>query len=454
MTTLFGSSGIRGLVNEKITPALALQAGQALATIVKAQTVLTAHDTRTSSPMLQDALAAGAMACGATVLCQGMIPTPVLAFLTKNLGADAGAMITASHNPPEYNGIKLFNSNSTSLNEKQQNQMEELIRNRKHRFASWDAIGKITRVDETRQYVDRIVGDIRVEKNWKIVLDPGNGSTSQLAPEIFRKSNCKVTTINSHPDGHFPGRGSELTHESLQPLCKAVRGLKADLGVAFDGDGDRMIVVDEKGRIADSDRLLAAYAAHAIGRHENKKVVTNVEASMCIETMVGKEGGEVIRTKVGDVYIADAIRRNRASFGAEPCGAWIHPKYHYCPDGILSSTLLLSALEEESALLSEFISGVPESHMLRRNIDCSDSEKESVMNNIHEKVRSGFIEIKEESRIDGLRLTLKEGWLLIRPSGTEPLIRITVETQTEREATDILNAAATILRKEVKAVSR
>jgi phosphoglucosamine mutase len=450
---LFGSSGIRGIVNEKITPALTLQVGQALAASMNARKILIGHDARTSSPMLQDALVAGVMACGAAALCQSIIPTPVLAFLTRKLNADAGAMITAGHNPPEYNGIKLFNSDSTPLSEEQQDQIEQLTRNREYHLASWDAVGKLGQVDETYQYIDRIVNAISLEKNWKVVLDSGNGSTSQLAPEVFRALHCRVTTLNSHPDGHFPGRSSELTPESLKPLCGTVRGLKADLGVAFDGDGDRMILVDAKGRITDSDRLLAAYAAHSISRRDNKQVVVNVEASMCIETMLAKEGGEALRTRVGDVFIAEAAKRNQASFGGEPCGAWIHPEYHYCPDGILSSVLVLKALEERRQHLPDFISEVPEYHMLRRNVECFESKKESVMDSIPEKLRSHFTGIEEESRVDGLRFNFKDAWLLVRPSGTEPFIRVTVEARTRREATSLINDAVAILRTHVKVVS-
>jgi phosphoglucosamine mutase len=420
---------------------------------MNARKILIGHDARTSSPMLHDALVAGVMACGATSLCQGIIPTPVLAFLTRKLNADAGAMITASHNPPEYNGIKLFNFDSTPLSETQQDQIEELTRNREYCLAPWDAVGKLRQVDETYQYVDQIANTIRLEKNWKVVLDSGNGSTSQLAPEVFRALRCQVTTLNSHPDGHFPGRSSELTPEALEPLCGAVRGLKADLGVAFDGDGDRMILVDAKGQIADSDRLLAAFAAHAISKRDNKQVVVNVEASMCIETMLAKEGGETLRTKVGDVFIAELTKRTQASFGGEPCGAWIHPEYHYCPDGILSSILVLQALEERHQHLPDFVSEVPEYYMLRRNVECPESKKESVMDSIPEKLRSHFTGIEKESRVDGLRFNFKDAWLLVRPSGTEPFIRVTAEAQTRKETTTLINDAVTILRTRVKAVS-
>ncbi len=453
MAKLFGSSGIRGIVNEKITPALTLQVGQALATSLNARKILIGHDARTSSPMLQDALIAGVMACGATALCQGIIPTPVLAFLTRKLNADAGVMITASHNPPEYNGIKLFNSDSTPLSEKQQDRIEELTGNREYRLAPWDTVGKLGQVDETHQYIDRIANTISLEKNWKLVLDSGNGSTSQLAPEVFRALRCRVTTLNSHTDGHFPGRGSELTPESLEPLCRAVRGLKADLGVAFDGDGDRMILVDARGRITDSDRLLAAYATYAISGRDNKQVVVNVETSMCIETMLAKQGGEVLRSKVGDVFIAEATKRTQASFGGEPCGAWIHPEYHYCPDGILSSVLVLKALEARHQSLSDFVSEVPVYHMLRRNVACFESKKESVMARIPEKLRSHFTGVAKESCVDGLCFSFKDAWLLVRPSGTEPVIRVTVEAQTGREATTLIDDAVAVLGTCVKAIS-
>jgi phosphoglucosamine mutase len=447
LTKLFGTSGIRGRTNTTITPQLTLQIGQAITTYTRAKTILTAHDTRTTSPMLHQALIAGITSCGATALMQGIIPTPVLAYLTKQTKANGGIMITASHNPPEYNGIKPYNPDTTAYEQAQQSQVEKLITQQKFRLSTWQNIGKTAAINETSQYSEMITKNIRLKEPWKVILDPGNGATSQLAPKIFKELDCKVTTINSQPDGYFPGRGAEPDEESLKPLCNIVRKLKADIGIAYDGDGDRMVTTDQKGHITPPDQTFAAYAAHAIERQKNKTVVTHVEASMCVEKMIEAEGGRVVRTRVGDVNITEALRKHNAAFGGEPCGAWIHPHYHCCPDGILSSILLLQALEDTNQTLSKFVSKAPQYPLLRKNVTCPNPVKPTVVRKIQETLPEVFSKIKEQSKIDGLRLTLKEGWILVRPSGTEPLMRITVEAENKK-------AAGTIMKKALKLICR
>ncbi len=455
LTKLFGTSGIRGIANRDVTPQLAIKVGQALAMYKKAGSILIAHDSRTTSQMLQRALAAGITACGATVLKQGMVPTPVLAYLTGQIKADAGIMITASHNPPEYNGIKLYNSDTTAYTESQQNQIEELITRRKFKLAPWRNIGRTTSIDETARYVELITKNVKLEENWRIIIDPGNGATSQLAPKLFRELNCDVVTVNAHPDGHFHGRGAEPNEESLRLLAKIVRKLKADLGVAYDGDGDRMLTVDEKGALMPLDQTLAAFAAYRIGRERrNKTVVTHVETSMCMETMLEARGGRVVRTKVGDVTITEAIKQHDAIFGGEPCGAWINPSFHYCPDGILSSVLLLEALERNNQSMSEFVSGVPRYPLLRENIVCANSIKHTVVKRGYKTLLSIFPDVTKHSKVDGLRLTLRHGWLLIRPSGTEPAIRITVEAETRKAAEAVMRKATKLMNKLVKEESQ
>jgi len=450
LTKLFGTSGIRGKTDTTITPQLALQVGQVLATHIKAKTILTGHDTRTTSSMLQNALTAGILACGAKVLQQGIIPTPVLAYLTKQTKSKAGVMITASHNPPEYNGIKLHNPDTTAYSQAQQDQIETMINRKQYKLVRWKDINKAITINETHQYINLITKHIKLGKSWKIVIDPGNGATSQIAPKIFRELNCNIIAINSQQDGHFPGRGAEPNEESLKPLSNIVRKLKADIGVAYDGDGDRMITTDEKGRIAPLDQILAAYAAHIIRQHKNKTIVTHIEASMCVDEIIKAEGGNVVRTKVGDVSITEAMKQCNAIFGGEPCGAWIHPHYHYCPDGILSSILLLQALEETKQTLSQFISKAPQYPMLRKNVTCPNSAKLSVMKKLDETLPTVFYNAVEQSKVDGFRLVLKQGWLLVRPSGTEPFIRITVEAEAKEIAQKIMEKTAALIGKLTK----
>jgi phosphoglucosamine mutase len=435
---LFGTSGIRGVANVDLTPTLAVNVGLAVATHTNSGRIVVGHDTRVSSPFLEHSLISGLLAGGSTVHRVGLTPTPVLAFITKETKADAGVMITASHNPPEYNGIKLFNRDSMAYDEKQQNQIESIIANKRFKRTFWQNIGTPTFLDETNRYIEAVCKTVKLERKWRIVLDPGCGAACQIAPRIFRMLGCKVTTMNAQPDGFFPARSPAPEAESLQPLCRIVKQLDADIGIAYDGDGDRMVAVDENGALAPLDQILAAYASHMVKKHRGGTVITTVEASMCFEKMVESHNGKVVRTKVGDVDVVAAIKQHGAIFGGEPCGAWIHPQHHFCPDGILSSVLLLKTLEEEGATLSSFVSEAPQYHVLRKNVVCSNEIKSRVMEKIAKLLPSLFPEIKEKSTINGICLTLRQGRILIRPSGTEPLIRLTAQAESIKEAEEIM----------------
>jgi phosphoglucosamine mutase len=447
---LFGSSGVRGLVNVDLTPILAAKIGLAVVTFSKAKKVLAARDTRVSGLMLENALVSGLLAAGANVTCSDVVPTPVLAFLTKKLNADAGVMITASHNPPEYNGIKIFDNDGLAYDEESQNKIERIIDRGSFSLAEWRNIGQATCTDESSLYFEMMAKSVKLEKKWHLVVDPGCGATYSLAPAVFKKLGCRLLAVNAQPDGFFPARSSEPNPDSLKPLAKIVKRLGVDMGIAYDGDGDRVAFIDEKGNFADFDRSLAAYAAHVVKKNGGGTVATNVEASMCVEKMVEAQGGRVIRTKVGDIYISEAVKRHTTVFGGEPCGAWIHPKFHYCPDGILSSILLLKALEDEGKRLSEFIAETPQYATVRENIHCSNKIKHAVVEEAGEDLKTVFPSYKEFSTVDGARLTIRNGWILVRASGTEPVIRLTAEGETLRAAKNIVGKGAALVRKLVK----
>lgn len=453
MTKLFGSSGVRGLVNDNLTPVLAMQIGTAVGTYSKTKTVLVARDTRTSGQVLENALVAGLLSNGTNVKTLGILPTPTLAFLTSKMNADAGIMITASHNPPQYNGIKIFTSESLAYSEGDQDQIERIIANQWFKRADWQQIGEAQSTDQTQLYVEMITRSIQLHRKWHVVVDPGCGATYRLAPTVLAALGCKVTTLNAQPDGFFPARSPEPNKESLQPLAKTVKNLDADVGLAYDGDGDRVAFIDEKGMLADFDRVLAAYSGYVTGENCGGIVVTNVEASMCIDKMVETNHGRVIRTKVGDIYLSEAIKKKKAIFGGEPCGAWIHPKFHYCPDGILSSTLLLSALEEKDEQLTEFISETPRFETLRKNIPCNREAKHKIIKKVSEDFQSVFKDNTGISKVDGIRISLEDGWILIRESGTEPMIRLTVEGESLKTATNIMKKGIVLVEQSAREVN-
>jgi phosphoglucosamine mutase len=447
LVKLFGSSGIRGSVNVDLTPILACKVGLAIAQFTKAKKALVGRDTRVSGDMLEDALVSGLLSMGVNVTLAGLIPTPSLAYLTKELEADVGCILTASHNPPQYNGIKLFKTNSLSFNEEDQSAVEGIIAKNNFQMPEWCEIGKVTSGDLNHRYVEMVKESVILSKNWRLVVDPGCGATFNVGPTTLKATGCQITTLNAQPDGFFPGRSSEPTKVSLSNLSHVVRDLKADVGVAFDGDGDRAAFIDESGNFINFDHVLAAFAAYSLKRTGGGTIITSVEASMCVEKMAEAFGGKVVRTKVGDVYISDAVKSYGSIFGGEPCGAWVHPLFHYCPDGVLSAVLLLKALEEEEKTLSEFVADVPKYLILRKQLTCDNTIKNRVLESLEKKVMSAFPEYSDCSDVDGVRLTLRNGWLLIRASGTEPLIRLTVEGESLKAAEDIMNKGIALVRK-------
>jgi phosphoglucosamine mutase len=370
----------------------------------------------------------------------GIQPTPALAFLTRKMNMDIGIMITASHNPPQYNGIKIFDRNSMAYGETSQNQIEENLKHEHYAHAEWKNIGRTQHLDETQLYSDAITHSVELGRKWHVVVDPGCGATYSLAPKILKTLGCKVTAVNSQPDGFFPARSPEPNEKSLKTVARIVKNVHAGIGFAYDGDGDRVIFIDEDGKLANPDCILAAYAAYVTKRNGAGIVVTNVEASMCIEKMVEPHGAKVLRTKVGDIYLSEAIKARNAVFGGEPCGAWIHPQFHYCPDGILSSALLLKALEDEDKNLIQMVADTPTFQTLRENIVCSNDAKSEVVQKIRDNAGKIFPSYKNLSTVDGIRISFENGWILIRASGTEPLVRLTVEGESLKTAKNIMEA--------------
>lgn len=454
MGKLFGSSGVRGLANIELTPILACKVGLAVASYAKAKLAIVARDTRVTGNMIEEALVSSLLSSGTNVYLIGMVPTPVAAYATKEYGADVGFMITASHNPPQYNGIKVFNPQTLSYTDKDQDAVERNVAESNFALVDWRKLGKTVNMDASVSYLQMAQKAVKLKKKWHVVVDPGCGGAFSIAPKLLKAIGCKVTALNAQPDGHFPARSSEPTATSLKDLSAVVRVLGADIGVAFDGDADRVAFVDERGVFVNFDRSLAGYAAYALKHGGGGVVVTNVEASMCFETMTEKFGGKVVRTKVGDIYVSEAIKRENAVFGGEPCGAWMHPAQHYCPDGPLSAALFLKALEDEGKTVSQFISEVPEYITLRENLACPNDLKKKAVTALESKLKTAFSGFTDFSTIDGVRLALKNGWLLIRASGTEPLIRLTVEGESDEVAKELMHKATALIQQQIKGGKR
>ncbi len=445
---LFGTSGIRGLVNKEIDSKLALDVGLAISTLFPG-VVTVGRDSRLSGDMLSSAIISGLLACGCDVRELGILPTPALAYITKTLKASCGVMITASHNPPEFNGIKLFGSDGSAHGESTEQEIERLVRGTSFHRANWADLHESTPVDESSRYVSMIADRIKLRKKWTIALDTCNGAASTLGSEIMRKIGCRVISSNAQTDPKFLGRSPEPSANSLKFLSTVVSAHKCEIGIACDGDADRVAVVDEKGRYIEQDLALASLAGHIASRSRGGVFAFPIDASLGVKESVEKQGGEVIWTRVGDVYVADAIRTHKAVFGGEPSGAWIHPSYHLCPDGLLSGAILLSAIEESGGTASSFFSSSHAYHVRRGKVNCPNSLKESVVIKCATELEKE-IRVVEVTRLDGVRLSLEDSWVLVRASGTEPAVRITAEARIIERAVKLFETAMKLCEKAVK----
>jgi phosphoglucosamine mutase len=330
-------------------------------------------------------------------------------------------MVTASHNPPEYGGIKLWNRDGIAFDSRQQDEIESVIQNKAWKTAEWNGIGRVNETNVIEEHAEMILGKVS-RTSLKVVVDCGCGAASTITPYVLRRMGCHVITLNSQPDGFFPARNPEPIEKNLELLKKATLAFGADLGIAHDGDADRMMVVDGLGRFVEGDRLLAFFGL----RETKKSIVVPVDTSIMVDDVL--KGRKVYRTRVGDVYVAEELKKRNADFGGEPSGSWIFPGISLCPDGIYAAARLVEIVENEGRLDS-LVDELPAYPMVRGTILCSNDKKEVAMG----KIGNTLKEMGEVSSIDGIRVDTKEGWILVRPSGTEPKIRITAEARNDVE---------------------
>jgi len=432
VTSLFGSSGIRGLVNHEMTIDLAQAVGAAIGG--QYRRVVIGKDVRTSGDMIACALSSGIMSCGGDVYDAGIVPTPTLAHATRDY--DCGIMITASHNPPEYNGIKIWNPDGSSFDDDQMEDIENVVRLLKFKKVNWRSVGtKFTHegaVESHIEIISRLVDPIAA----KVVVDCGCGATSIITPRLLRELGCKVISINSHPDGFFPGRLPEPTEDQLVRLKDIVLNEHADIGIAHDGDGDRVVIIDEKGRFIGGDKLLALLTA-MFGKGG---VVTTIDSSMIIDELVG---GKVVRTRVGDAYVSTMMKQTGIDFGGEPSGTFIFAKNSLCPDGIYAAALLVKIASENK--ISEIVDSLQIYPSFRSSFNFERARRREIESRLAQEIEK--VKCDNLLTMDGFRAEFSDGWFLIRLSGTEPKMRITVEARTEEALTRLKTISTEIARR-------
>lgn len=441
---MFGTSGIRGLYGSDVTPELARKVGNAVG--LRGKKLVLARDTRSTSPILAKALAAGAMAAGCNVIDIGVAPTPLLAYACMKENCD-GAMITASHNPPEYNGVKLF-MHGMEYTKSQEKEVERAVA-AGERISEWKAAGQMSVKDCSREYVGYLLSkaDSASIKSVapKVLVDAGNAAACRIGPELLEAAGCVVVRHYCDKPGEFK-RNLEPNPSTLADASALVKKEKCDFGIAFDGDGDRAIAIDEKGNVLPLDVQLAMFCKHFIAKAKdgNKKIVSTVEASLTVRETVESLGGTVAITPVGSLHVAEEVKKQGAIFGGEPCGEYVFPFATPCAEGMLSA-LFIAEIFAASGKLSTLASSIKTYNMDRHKYKCPADRKDAIMQAIAARPQ---LEGKL-STVDGLRYDFDDGWMLIRASGTEPAIRLTCEARTQKRLTEAAQRAENIIIQEI-----
>ncbi len=411
---LFGSSGIRRSFDFELIR-IALNIGSALGS--PGNILILGTDTRTTNGILSSALISGFISSGGDVKTAGIVPTPVVAYATRT--ASAGCMVTASHNPEEYNGLKLFNPDGSSFTKTQQETLARQIET-SHR-SDWASQGDLCCYDAITPYTDSILDKVHVRHELKVVLDCGCGAGSTVSPALLSSLGVIPACLNCHPGGHF-ARPSEPVESNLRYIPGMMKTTGAQVAVVHDGDADRMMAFDEKCRYIDGDHLMMLFTSY-LGA---KKVVTTVDASMAIEEMT-----EVRRTPVGDSFVSEELL-SWGEFGGEPSGAWIFPGQSYCPDGPYAAALFCEIASEWN--VAEALDAMPHYPVLRESVNRPDS-------------REILLAIGADNPTDGVRVSSEDGWCLVRASGTEPKIRFTAEGTTLQKAKEMMDRGQELVRK-------
>lgn len=431
MGKLFGTDGVRGIANIDLSVDLAYKLGRIggffLTKGKERPKMLVGMDTRISGDMLEGALSAGLNSAGIDVLYVGVVPTPAIACLIRILGADGGVMISASHNPVEYNGIKFFNENSFKLTDEMENSIEEYILNNLDidNIPSAGKIGrKIIVENPIRKYMDFLKSTINVDfKGLKVAMDCGNGAAFKAAPELLHELGAQVFVINNNPNGvNINVNCGSTKPEEVQKL---VLETGADIGLSFDGDADRLIACDENGNIVDGDHVLAICGIHLKkkGTLKNNTVVGTVMSNMGLDIALKENTINLTKTKVGDRYVLEEMRNNNYSLGGEQSGHIIFLDHNTTGDGLLTGLQLMTVVKETGAKLSELSSVMIDMPQVLINAKVSTEKKNDYLcdNEIVNKIND------IENHFAG------RGRVLIRPSGTEPLVRVMIEGDKQEE---------------------
>jgi phosphomannomutase/phosphoglucomutase len=436
---LFGTNGIRGIPGKDLTLEFVTEMAQSIGSYFSGtNSILIGKDVRNSSPSLSKAALAGVLSSGTNAEEAEIAPTPAHQFAVRTLGYGGGIIVTASHNPPQYNGMKVVGKDGVEISRESEKEIEAIYYEKSYKKADWRSIGRSGR--ETRvieNYVGGIMSQVDINKirdfRPAIVMDIGNGAQAFAAPYLCERLGCKVITMNGQPDGNFPGRGPEPTPANLKDLCDAVRVYKASFGVAYDGDGDRSLFCDENGEIYWGDRTGSLLIDFLLEKHRGGPVVTTVSTSQLVGVVAEKHNAKVVWTTVGAVDVSRAMVNSGAPLGLEENGGFFYGPHIPVRDGAMTTALILDALANRKLSFSKAISALPIFFQRKAKFECPNEKKSIVMRFLEDRNKEGRID-----RTDGLKIWMDDHtWILLRPSGTEPLIRVYAESHDQDKLNSI-----------------
>jgi phosphomannomutase / phosphoglucomutase len=450
---LFGTNGIRGTVNKELTPEIAIKVGCAIGTFFGEKNLLVGYDARTSGPMFAKAVISGLNSTGCNVFLAGMAPTPALQFAVKNHKMDGGIIITASHNPPEYNGIKVIWNDGIEISHEQEINIEELYFDENIRFMEWNHLGIVNQLPNVNdEYIAAMKKHVDIDrivtKHFHVVVDAANSVGGLAAPFLMRDLGCKITSLNANIDGTFPGRLPEPRPENLAELSKTVKALGADLGVAFDGDADRSIFVDESGQIHMGDKSFGVVLKQFLLDNPNSLIVTPVSSSTLIKDIADVYKGEIVWTKVGSVTVSQKMKEVNAKLGGEENGGVFYGPHQAVRDGAMTTALILDIMAKTGKKLSQLIGEQPQYYIEKGKIVCADEKKDIVLEKLLEQTQGMNI-----NTLDGVKIWFDDkSAILVRPSGTEPAYRMYAEAVSHKRASILIQEYTEKLEKILKTI--
>jgi phosphomannomutase/phosphoglucomutase len=436
--SIFRAYDIRGIFGEDLTEEVATRIGAAFATFLeKDKEVVVARDVRLSGEKLRRALISGLLS-GCDVEDIGVVPTPLLYFAINRLQKNLGIMITASHNPPEWNGFKAF-SREGCICDKDMERIKQMAKEvdlerlgkKKGRVRRYKGI--------IQEYMDFVVNKVEIGRKLRVVADTANGTCGLVAPSLFNQLGCKIFALNQHPDGTFPAHLPEPKEETLGELKREVVRNKADFGVGYDGDGDRAVFVDEKGNVIPGDLTLLIFAKDVLQENKGAKIVYELSCSMAVEEYVKELGGIPIVERVGHTFIMDRMIKEKALLGGEKSSHFYFSECYGVDDAVFASLRMAEILSKSNRKLSEIVNSLPKyPSIYEKNLECPDSLKFTVIEKLRSRFKDYGLTILE---MDGVKLLEKDGWVLLRASNTEPVIRVSAEARTEERLKELYEFA-------------